>query len=298
MTLHDTGTGHQECADRLRALLEMFEQESFSVTKCRPATIEEINRVHPQSYVDAIKEAIPVSGHLPLDGDTIVSAGSWEAALHAAGAVCQAVDDVLANRCGIAFCAVRPPGHHAETTKAMGFCLFNNVFIGARHAQATGKAKKIAIIDFDVHHGNGTEHMARKKEEEAANILYASTHEWPQFPGTGGPNAQLVKNIINVPLPRNSGSVEFRAAYEDEIFPALHEFKPDLLMISAGFDGHKDDPLASLQLTEDDYMCVTAELKKFAVTHCNNNIISVLEGGYNLDVLKSCVKAHLNALII
>jgi acetoin utilization deacetylase AcuC-like enzyme len=294
MTEHDTGAGHPESPDRLRVLLEMFDREGLTYTPCRAATNDELRLAHPQWYIDSVEENVPAHGLTPIDGgDTILSPNSWEAALHAAGAVCQAVDDLYNDQCRRAFCAIRPPGHHAEKNKAMGFCLFANVFIGARHAIAQGHAKKVAIIDFDVHHGNGTDHMARKDE----NVFYGSTHEWPQFPGTGAPDESGVPDhIVNMPLRSGSGSAEFRAAYENTILPALDKFAPDLLIISAGFDAHRDDPLAGLNLTEDDFDWVTGELIKLTDLHCGGRVISVLEGGYNLDALSSCVRSHIKIL--
>jgi acetoin utilization deacetylase AcuC-like enzyme len=227
-----------------------------------------------------------------LDGDTAVSPGSWEAALRAAGAVCQAVDDIMAGKCERAFCAVRPPGHHAFPDHAEGFCLFNNIFIGALHAQAKHGIKRVAIVDFDVHHGNGSDFMARQHN----GVFYASTHQWPLYPGTGLMEDNIAGRIVNVPLASGDGSLSFRNAWSNVILPELDAFKPVLLMISAGFDAHQDDPLANINLTEDDFRWITGEFVNIAGRHCDGRIVSVLEGGYNLDALKASTASHLSAL--
>ncbi len=280
---HDTGPGHPESPDRLQALLDLFVGENWPTIPAREAELDWIARCHPMTYIDGIQEAMPDRGLAYLDNDTVASPGTWDAALRAAGAVCQAVEDIIAGKTQRAFCAVRPPGHHAEPSRAMGFCLFNNIFIGALHAQSLG-LKKIAIVDFDVHHGNGSDAMARLHD----NIFYISSHQWPLFPGTGGLNDQIPRRVMNIPLPGGTGSAGFRAAYTTQVFPALHDFSPDLLMISAGFDAHRDDPLAQMNLTEDDFSWVTTELCAI-----QTRIVSVLEGGYNLPALKAGVKAHI-----
>jgi acetoin utilization deacetylase AcuC-like enzyme len=288
--LHDTGDGHPEGAARLHALETILKE--YPQIEAQPATQDQLLRAHPLHHIQMIEEATPPSGLSALDGDTILSPHSFDAALLAAGAACQAVDDVIAGRTQAAFCAMRPPGHHAEPTRAMGFCLFNNVFIAARHAQAAHNIKKIAIVDFDVHHGNGTDTMTRRHD---GSILYISTHQYPLWPMSGleEDNEDSVKNFT---LPAGADGDTFRKLYETKVFPALNKFAPDLLMISAGFDGHRDDPLAGWTLTEQDFGWVTAELKKIAVTHGHGRVISMLEGGYHLPALAASVAAHLRAL--
>jgi acetoin utilization deacetylase AcuC-like enzyme len=228
-----------------------------------------------------------------LDGDTLVSPGSREAALRAAGAVVAAVDAVVGGAASNAFCAVRPPGHHAEPDRAMGFCLFNNVVIGARHARQVHGLSRVAIIDFDVHHGNGTETQAFADK----HLFYASTHQSPLYPGTGLGNDPGHQNVVNVPLPPHAGSDEFRMAMLEEILPALRSFRPELVIISAGFDAHRDDPLAELQLTEYDYAWATDELLAVANDVAEGRLVSALEGGYNLTALARSAAAHVKALM-
>ncbi|MBU0859458.1 MAG: histone deacetylase family protein [Alphaproteobacteria bacterium] len=287
---HDTGPGHPECPARLETVLTLFDEMPFCDWPQHTADEAELDwilRAHDESYVYALQDAIPDRGLSRIDGDTVVSPGSWQAALDAAGAVCRAVTDVLDGTAPRAFCAVRPPGHHAGIRNAEGFCLFNNVMIGALHAQQHGAAR-VAIVDFDVHHGNGTDAMARVYD----NVFYASTHQWPLYPGTGGPGTDVPGRIVNCPLSADSTPADFRNAYTASILPALKLFAPDLLIISAGFDAHRDDPLASLSLTEDDFAWITTEL-----CAVQTRVVSVLEGGYNLTALKSSVSAHLRALI-
>jgi len=293
---HDTGLGHPECSDRLRAVGRALETEEFSDLirmKAPIASAEQLTRVHPADYVAYVENGIPKRGMTYLDGDTPVSPGSREAALRAAGAVCAAIDEVASGGARRAFCAVRPPGHHAEANQAMGFCLFNNVAVGALHAQAVHKIKRVAVIDFDVHHGNGTQHSF----ERDADLFFASTHQMPLYPGTGSRGEKGVGNIVNVPLPPFAGSDEFRAGVARDILPALDAFAPGLILISAGFDAHADDPLAQLQLQESDYGWITAELAKIAARHAQGRIVSTLEGGYNLRALGASAAAHVAALM-
>lgn len=287
---HDTGPTSLERAERLRALVPIL--ADYPQTTAQAATQEQLLRAHPLHYIQMIEDATPTSGLASLDSDTTLSPQSYDAALFAAGAACQAVDDVLTEKTKTAFCAMRPPGHHAEPTRAMGFCFFNNVFIAARHAQDAHGIKKIAIVDFDVHHGNGTDTMTRYHD---GSILYISTHQYPLFPMSGleEDNEESVRNFT---LPAGADSTAFRKLYETKVFPALNKFAPDLLLISAGFDGHRDDPYANWNLTEGDFDWVTRELKKIAEAHSHGKIISVLEGGYNLTALAACVKVHLAAL--
>lgn len=293
---HDTGFTHPERIDRLKAILELFgEKEFLSMPRgqVKPATEDQILLAHPFHYIERVQEALPDRGHSQIDSDTIISAGSWDAALHAAGAVCTAVDDIAAGKTMRAFCAIRPPGHHAEPGKSMGFCLFNNIFIGARHAQVAHSLDKIAIVDFDVHHGNGTDVMTRQHD---GSIMFVSTHQYPLWP-MSGLEEDNEPHILNFTLAPDSGSETFRNLYEKKVFPALAKFAPDLLMISAGFDAHRDDPLAQLNLLDDDFGWVTAKLAEIADQSAKGRIVSVLEGGYNLDALKTSVAAHLRAML-
>lgn len=292
---HDTGFSHPERADRLKVVFELFGEAPFSSLPrgiVKPASEEQILLAHPFRYIEHIRNSIPDHGHSQIDADTVVSPKSWEAAMHAAGAVCSAVDDVARNKTDRAFCAMRPPGHHAEPSTSMGFCLFNNIFIGARHAQAAHGFNKVAIVDFDVHHGNGTDAMTRQHN---GSILFISTHQYPLWPMTGL-EEDNDQSAMNFTLPPNSGSESFRKLYNEKVFPALRAFAPDLLMISAGFDAHRDDPLAQLNLVEEDYEWVTGELVEIANESAKGRIVSVLEGGYNLDALKTSVASHLRAL--
>lgn len=292
---HDTGFSHPERAARIEAILELLTDKAFSNlqrVEAVAATEEQLLRAHPLNYIERIQDAIPAQGHVSIDADTILSPGSWEAALHAAGAACQAVDDIISGKTTRAFCAMRPPGHHAEAALSMGFCLFNNIFIGARHAQEAHGIKKVAIVDFDVHHGNGTDSLCRHHD---GSILFLSTHQHPLWPMTGLED-ENDDCVMNFTLPPESGSERMRKLYTDKIFPALDRFAPDLLMISAGFDAHRLDPLAQLNWEDDDFGWLTSELCKIADRHCGGRIVSVLEGGYNLDALKTSVAAHLTAL--
>lgn len=292
---HDTGFSHPERAARLetvQALLREQPYASLPQIKAEPAAEDHLTLAHPFSYIEHIRTAIPDHGHVSIDADTILSPGSWDAALYAAGAVIGAVNDIAAGKTTRAFCAMRPPGHHAEPSVSMGFCLFNSVFIGARHAQEAHGIKKIAIVDFDVHHGNGTDTMARRHD---GSILFISTHQYPLWPMTGleEDNDESVVNFILAP---NSGSETFRNLYEKRVFPALTQFAPDLLMISAGFDAHAADPLAQINLNEDDFYWVTQKLCAVADATAQGHVISVLEGGYDLTALRTSVAAHLDAL--
>jgi acetoin utilization deacetylase AcuC-like enzyme len=293
---HDTGRQHPERPARLKAVLEALSGEAFAGLEHREApraALEQIARVHPMRYVERVLAAVPVHGIVHLDGDTAISPGSGEAALRAAGALCAAVDAVVAGEAANAFCAVRPPGHHAEPTQAMGFCLFNNVAIGAEQARSVHGLKRVAVVDFDVHHGNGTQVMF----EADPDLFYASTHQMPLYPGTGDVSERGVGNIVNAPLPPMAGSEEFRIVMSRVVLPALEEFGPDLLIISAGFDAHRDDPLASLRLVEDDYEWATTELMKVADACCQGRVVSALEGGYDLHALAASAAAHVRALM-
>jgi acetoin utilization deacetylase AcuC-like enzyme len=293
---HDTGPGHPECSDRLRAVIGALEAEEFALLERRlapRATLDQIAAVHDRRYVEAVLEAIPTEGYVLLDGDTTASPGSGEAALRAAGALVAAIDAVINGEAANAFCAIRPPGHHAESDQAMGFCLFNNVAIGAAHARQAHGLERVAVIDFDVHHGNGTQHMF----EQDPGLFYASTHQWPLYPGTGAPEEQGCGNIVNAPLPPGAGSAEFLEAMSERVLPALDQFQPDLVIISAGFDAHAADPLAMLELVEADYAWVTKALAELAGTHCGGRVVSALEGGYDLAALARSAAAHVRSLM-
>jgi acetoin utilization deacetylase AcuC-like enzyme len=296
---HDTGPGHPESPARMRALMAMLEREErkgtlVGVERREPprATRAQLERVHTARYVDAVLRAEPASGHVRLDPDTVMSPGSGEAALRAAGAAVAAVDAVIGGETDHAFCALRPPGHHAEAERAMGFCLFNSVAIGVRQALDAHGLESVSIFDFDVHHGNGTQHSF----EREPRVQYLSTHQWPLYPGTGARDETGVGNIVNRPLPAGTGSREWRRVVEADILPPIDAFAPALIMVSAGFDAHRADPLAMLELVEDDYGWVTARLVELAGKHANGRVVSVLEGGYDLNALANSALAHLNVL--
>ena len=294
---HDPGAHHPESPARLRAVLAAMEAEEFQNLDRRPAPhaqVDQIARVHDRNYVQAVLDAIPESGRRALDGDTHVSPGSGEAALRAAGAVCAAVDAVAGGEARNAFCAVRPPGHHAEPEVAMGFCVFNNVAVGAEHARKDHGLRRVAVIDFDVHHGNGTQAMFWSQP----NLFFASTHQMPLYPGTGAAGERGVKrNILNVPLAPMDGSEEFRQALGEVILPAVDKFEPELILISAGFDAHRDDPLAGLQFHTEDYAWATAEIAARAESLCGGRLVSTLEGGYDLEALAASAAVHVGALM-
>ncbi|MCE9649696.1 MAG: histone deacetylase family protein [Parvibaculum sp.] len=292
---HEVPPGHPECPDRLRAVLGALEAEEFALlmrVEAPRATVEQLERVHPPIHVETILNSVPETGFRRVDADTAMSPGSGEAALRAAGAVVHAVDEVMAGRARNAFCAIRPPGHHAEPDQAMGFCLFNNVAIGALHARDAHGLSRVAVVDFDVHHGNGTQACF----ETDPALFYASTHQWPLYPGTGRAGERGVGNILNACLAPGAGSAEFRETFADVILPALAQFAPDFIFISAGFDAHHADPLANLRLSEDDYGWATTELVRLANEHCHGRVVSTLEGGYDLAALAASTRAHVRAL--
>ena len=293
---HETGLGHPESAARLASVARALAKPEFAALDRRQApkaALETVRLVHTEQHVKHVFDMIPKIGFGYLDADTILSPDSGEAALHAVGAACAAVDAVFAKEARNGFCALRPPGHHAEPDHGMGFCLFNNVAIAAEHARQRHGIKKVAIMDFDVHHGNGTQHAFEKNPE----VLYSSTHQSPWYPGTGLASETGIGNIMNVPLSAGSGSWEFRTALTNRILPFIDRFAPELVLISAGFDAHEDDPLGSLELVEDDFAWVTAELMKLADKHAGGRVVSVLEGGYNLEALGNSVAAHVWALM-
>jgi acetoin utilization deacetylase AcuC-like enzyme len=294
---HEPGEEHPECPDRLRAVLKALDQEDFSELirdEAPQATIEQLSRVHPKNYVEAILGIRPAAGEsVALDADTVMSEGSAEAALRAAGAGIAAVDAVMRGEVRRAFCAVRPPGHHAEPGRPMGFCLFANAVIAAQHARAEHGAARVAIIDFDVHHGNGSQACV----EQDPAILYASSHQFPCYPGTGDARERGVGNIFNAPLPPGSDGSRFREAWSGTLLPAIDGFAPDLLIISAGFDAHARDPLAQLRVREPDFAWLTAELCAIAERHGKGRVVSMLEGGYDLEALASSAAAHVRVLM-
>jgi acetoin utilization deacetylase AcuC-like enzyme len=293
---HENHPGHPECPERLKAILAELakpEFESLIRREAPQASPDAIARVHDSAYIDTILSRVPKSGYAALDADTGLSPLSGEAALRAAGAIIAAVDDVMKGEIENAFCAVRPPGHHAEHAAVMGFCLFNNVAIGAAHAIAKHGLRRIAIVDFDVHHGNGTEEWAKGQKE----ILFFSSHQFPLWPGSGlASDRGPLGNIVNVPLPPESEGSRFRRAMQQDVLPKLDTFVPEMIFISAGFDAHRADPLANLALTEDDFGWITGELRRLAKKHAGGRLISTLEGGYNLDALAKSAAAHVRAL--
>jgi acetoin utilization deacetylase AcuC-like enzyme len=294
---HDTGPGHPERADRLRAVLAALDEAHFPdlLREDAPrASAARLEAVHDPAYVSRLLALdIPEGDHAALDADTILSRGSIEAALRAAGAAIRAVDLVMEGRASAAFAAVRPPGHHAEPARGMGFCLFGNAAVAAHHARDKWGLARIAVADFDVHHGNGTQAAFR----DDPGLFFASSHQSPFYPGTGAAHERGAHgNIANAPLASGSGSAEFRAAWRGDLLPAIDAFAPELLLVSAGFDAHRSDPLAGLLLDEEDYAWITRELCELARRHCEGRIVSVLEGGYDLDALASCATAHVRAL--
>ena len=293
---HDPGRHHPELPARLRAVLAALDDPEFARLERREApqaAREDLLRVHSRRHVEGILGAVPKTGHVGIDADTVMSPASGEAALRAAGAVVAAVDAVVSKEADNAFCAVRPPGHHAEPQRAMGFCLFNNAAIGALRARQVHGLARVAVVDFDVHHGNGTQAAF----ESDGSLFYASTHQYPLYPGTGAASETGVGNIVNVPLRPMSGSGQFRLGMTQRILPALDAFRPDLVLVSAGFDAHKSDPLAQLLLEEGDYTWVTEKLLEIAYRHADGRFIATLEGGYDLAALGASVAAHIRELM-
>ncbi len=292
---HLPGPGHPESPARLAAVLESLDSDRFAMLdriEAPRVTRTQLERVHDAALIDEVLAAAPEEGFAQLDADTTMSPDSLEAALRAAGALCAAVDALIDGADTRAFCAVRPPGHHATRDTAMGFCLFNNVAVGAAHALARG-IKRVAIIDFDVHHGNGTQDIF----ERDARVLYASTHQSPLYPGTGDAGETGVGNIVNAPLSSAASSFAFREACREIVLPAVDKFKPELVMISAGFDAHYLDPLANLNLGAPDYEWITRELVEIANRYARGRVVSTLEGGYSLTALRQSTTAHVGALM-
>lgn len=294
---HDTGQGHPERPDRLRAVYQRLKQDDFAELVWREPAVADpslTHLAHDPAYVDRVLAAIPDYDLAYLDGDTVVSPESGQAALRAVGAVVDAVDQVLEGDTRRVFCAIRPPGHHAEYDQAMGFCLFNNIAIAAKYAVEKRGLDRVAIVDFDVHHGNGTQHIL----EDDARIFFASTHESPLYPGTGQASEQGGhNNVLNIPLRSQTDGAEFRRVFQSELLPRLDAFKPQLMLISAGFDAHQDDPLATLRFQADDYAWATDQLITVAETYAEGRVVSTLEGGYNLTALADSVAAHVKSLL-
>ena len=295
--LHDVGPHHPERPDRIRAIEHALEAERFQSllrATAPKATLEQITRVHPKDYYEALEDASPNTGLTQLDADTAMMEHTWAAVLHAAGGAVLAVDEVLRGNVRNAFVATRPPGHHAEISTPMGFCFLNSAAIAARHAQAVYGLERVAIMDFDVHHGNGTQAIFW----DDASVMYSSTHQMPHYPGTGAAEERGAHNtIVNAPLSAGDGSKEFRAAMDTIILPRLRAFAPQLLIISAGFDAHRLDPLGEINLEADDFAWATRELMKIADVSAQSRVVSVLEGGYSLEGLAQSVAAHVTALM-
>lgn len=294
MLRHEIPPGHAERPARLEAVLNALAPLSLTKREAPCADRGAILRVHGPGHVDAVEEGFAQTsdGLVQLDPDTFASSGSREAAYRAAGAVIAAVDAVLGGDDDIAFCAVRPPGHHAEPDAVMGFCIFNNVAIGALHALEAHGLKRVAVVDFDVHHGNGTQTVA----EREARLFFASTHQSPLYPGTGfARETGIDGNVVNAPLPPGAGGVEFRRAMAERVIPALDAFAPELILVSAGFDAHADDPLAQLAFDAEDYAWVGRTLRQVSLRNCKGKLVSTLEGGYDLAALAGSAAAYLDA---
>jgi len=291
---HDMGTYHPECPQRLVAIENELKAtgllEQLQRYEAPPVTTEQLARVHTPDYIESIRQASPAAGLIALDADTAMNPFSLNAALHAAGAAVLATDLVLAGTVNNAFCAVRPPGHHAESDRAMGFCLFNNIAVGVAHAITQHHLQRIAILDFDVHHGNGSEEIFR----DNPHVMLCSTFQHPFYPYSGANSA--TERMINVPLPRGSNGGVFRQAVTDHWLPVLDRFKPDMIFVSAGFDAHRDDDMAQLQLEDEDYVWITRQIKALAAKYSHGRIVSALEGGYELKSLGRCVAAHIRVL--
>jgi acetoin utilization deacetylase AcuC-like enzyme len=293
---HDPGPGHAEQPARLRAVLQALDQDRFAAldrVEAPLATREQLLRVHDAAHIDRILASAPKEGPNRLDEDTLMSPGSVEAALRAAGAVVAAVDHAMSGEHRRAFCAVRPPGHHATAERAMGFCLFNNIAVAAAHALHAYGLKRVAIADFDVHHGNGTQAIF----EREPRVLFVSSHQSPLYPGTGGENEHGVGNIVNGCLSPGAGSHEFRELWEHHLLPRLQAFRPQLVLLSAGFDAHRDDPLADIRLGHADYAWITGRLVALACAHADGRLVSTLEGGYDLAALAASSAAHVDELM-
>ena len=294
---HLTPDGHPERPDRLRAITRALEAEKFQVlarVQAPRAALETIALCHPMDYITQLRDATPTQGLVQLDADTSISPGSFEAALRAAGGAVHAVDEVLTKKAANAFVAARPPGHHAESARPMGFCLFDNAAIAARHAQKHHGIVRAAIVDFDVHHGNGSQEIFWADK----TVMYCSTHQMPLYPGTGavGENGEY-DTVVNAPLRPGDGGEAFRAAFDNRVLPRLRDFRPELIVISAGFDAHMRDPLANLNLVEADFAWATQKIMDVADLCADGRVVSLLEGGYDLEALAYSAAAHVTALM-
>ena len=293
---HHTGDGHPEKVDRVTAIINNFKKlDNKNLVLKKPSNFDQaiLIRTHSAEYINKIEKSFPKNGLKFLDGDTIISPGSKDATKDAVGSIVRAIDGVQNKEFKNAFCAVRPPGHHAEKNKAMGFCIYNNVAVGANYLIKKYNYKKIAIIDFDVHHGNGTQDIFYNNEK----VLYISTHQYPFYPGTGTENQKgKYNNIYNIPLPAGTNSSDYLNAYEF-VLKKIKEFKPEFILFSAGFDAHKDDPLAQFQLTSKDFYQITKRTLKLSKDFCSGKVVSILEGGYDLQALVESTTMHVNALL-
>ena len=293
---HNTGEGHPEKIDRVTAVIENFKKlDNKNLVWKKPSNFEQsiLIKTHTKDYIKQVNLSFPQSGLKFLDGDTVVSPGSKDATKDAVGSIISAIDGVEKKEFKNAFCCVRPPGHHAEKEKAMGFCIFNNVAVGANYLIEKYKYKKIAIIDFDVHHGNGTQDIFYNNK----NVLYISTHQYPYYPGSGSEKENgKYNNVLNIPLEAGTTGNEYLNAYE-KVLDKLKEFKPEFLLFSAGFDAHIDDPLAQLRLSSEDFYKITKRTLEVSKPFCNGNIVSILEGGYDLRALQESTQRHVDALI-
>ena len=293
---HDTGPGHPECPERIPSIingLKKIQSQKLIWEKVKYFDDKYIKLTHSEKYFEKINQSFPKEGLAFLDGDTIVSKGSKKAAYDAVGAIINAIDAVMNKEFDNAFCVVRPPGHHAEKEQAMGFCIFNNIAVGATYLMEKYKMNKVAIIDFDVHHGNGTQDIFYNEKK----VLYISSHQFPFYPGTGSEDETgKYNNILNIPLKAGTNSREFFASY-NKVYDKLNEFKPEFILLSAGFDAHKNDPLANINLESKDYYTLTKEIIKIAKQVSGNKIVSILEGGYNLAAIQESARYHVEALL-
>ncbi|WP_170588259.1 histone deacetylase family protein [Ruegeria arenilitoris] len=291
---HVTPEGHPERVARLEHILHALEPLDLQRVTAPLAADDDLLRIHPESFIREIRDSRPTEGFRQIDGDTFMSPGSVDAAYRAAGAVVRAVDMVLGGEAPNAFCAIRPPGHHAERETAMGFCLFGNAALAAKHALDHHGRDRVAVVDFDVHHGNGTQDLLW----DETRALVITSQQMPLWPGSGRPNETGAHDtIVNIPLAPGTGGAEMRAAYEAQAFPRLRAFKPELIIISAGFDAHQDDPLANLNWSTDDFAWITAQLCRIADELCGGRIVSTLEGGYDLNALAKATRAHVEELM-
>jgi acetoin utilization deacetylase AcuC-like enzyme len=290
---HDPGAGHPESVQRTKAVMSGLEGlRDLQKLPAPLATIEQITRVHPAEFWAGLQADEPTDGQVAIDPDTFLNRGSIDATLRGSGGLCFAIDQILDDKALRAFCAVRPPGHHSEPEQAMGFCLLNHVAIGALHALQRPSVKRVAIVDFDVHHGNGTQAVF----EQNPDVMFVSSHQQPLYPGTGYIEETGCGNILNMPLAAGDGGAAFRKAWSTLGLPAIHSFAPDLILVSAGFDAHSRDPLAQLELQDADYRWITEEICDLATDSCQGRVASILEGGYDLQALASASRAHVEAL--